>query len=91
MNRKQLPLSSGPKIPPQGAVGDEVGYMLGWARNFQNVAPQKQNAICKPRAQYAKHNCTLKLFKEHCAATVNAKNASFHKKFLPAKVASATF
>jgi hypothetical protein len=26
----------------------------GWASNFKNVAPLKQNAICKPRAQYAK-------------------------------------
>ncbi len=38
-------------------------YTQGWARNFKNVAPQKQNAICKLRAQYAKCNCTFKLFK----------------------------
>jgi hypothetical protein len=56
-------------------------YTQGWARNFKNVAPQKQNAICKLRAQYAKCNCTFKLFKAHCAATINAKNASFQKIF----------
>jgi hypothetical protein len=53
----------------------------GWARNLKNVATQNQIAICKPRAQYAKRNCTFKLFKAHCAATINAKNTSFHKKF----------
>jgi hypothetical protein len=47
--------------------------------------PQKQNAIYKPRAQYAKGNCILKLFKAYCAATINAKNASFHKKSLQHK------
>jgi hypothetical protein len=52
----------------------------GWARNFKNVAPQKQNVICKPRAQYAKRTCTFELFKAHCAASINAKNISFHKK-----------
>jgi hypothetical protein len=53
----------------------------GWTRNLKNVAPQKQNAICKPRTQYAKCNCTFKLFKMRCAATINAKNTSFHKNF----------
>ncbi len=52
-----------------------------WAHNLKNVAPQKQNAIYKTRAQYAKGNCAFELFKAHCAATINAKNASFHKKF----------
>ncbi len=47
----------------------------------KNVAPQNQIAICKPRAQYAKRNCAFKLFKAHYAATINAKNTSFHKKF----------
>jgi hypothetical protein len=54
----------------------------GWARNFKNVAPQKQNTISKLRAQYAKHLCAFKLFKMHCAATINSKNTSFHKRFL---------
>jgi hypothetical protein len=53
-----------------------------WARNIQKVAPQKQNAICKTRAQNAKRNCAFELFKAHCVATINAKNASFHKKIL---------
>jgi hypothetical protein len=53
-----------------------------WARNFKNVAPQKQNAICKTRAQYAKRNCAFELFLAHCAGKINAKNASFHKKIL---------
>jgi hypothetical protein len=60
-------------------------YRHWWARNVKNVALQKQNAICKPRAQYAKHNCALKLFKAHCAATINAKNASFHKNIFKAQ------
>ncbi len=51
-----------------------------WAHNLKNVAPQKQNAICKTRAQYAKGNCPFELFKAHCATTINAKNASLHKK-----------
>jgi hypothetical protein len=42
--------------------------MQWWARNFKNVLLQKQNAICKLRAQYAKRNC---------AATIDAKNVSF--------------
>jgi hypothetical protein len=33
-------------------------------------------------AAKAKRNCAFKVFKAHCAATINAKNASFHKKFL---------
>jgi hypothetical protein len=50
-----------------------------------NVAPQKQNAICKTIAQYAKRNCAFELFKAHCAATINAKNASFHTQILKHK------
>jgi hypothetical protein len=49
-------------------------------RNLKNIAPQKQNAICKTRTQYAKSNCAFELFKVNCAATINAKNTSFHKK-----------
>ncbi len=55
-----------------------------WARNFKNVASQKQNLICKTRAQNAKCNCAFELFKAHCAATINAKNASFTKDFYSA-------
>jgi hypothetical protein len=64
--------------------------MHSWARNIKNVAPQKKNAICKTRAQYAKRNCAFELFKAHCAATMNAKNASFHEKILKRKNATAT-
>jgi hypothetical protein len=28
--------------------------------------------------QYAKRNCAFELIKAHCAATINAKNGSFH-------------
>jgi hypothetical protein len=56
----------------------------------KNVVPQKQNAICQTRVQYAKRNCPVKLFKAHCAATINTKNASFHTNFLSAKKATAT-
>jgi hypothetical protein len=52
-----------------------------WARNLKNVAPQKQNAISKTWALDAKRNCAFELFKAHCAATINAKNGSFHKNF----------
>jgi hypothetical protein len=52
------------------------------ARNLKNVVPQKQNAICKTRAQYANCNCAFELFKAHCIAKINAKNASFHQKIL---------
>jgi 1,2-phenylacetyl-CoA epoxidase PaaB subunit len=57
-----------------------MGCTHSWARNIKNVAPQKQNAICKTRAQYTKRNCAFELFKVRCAATTNAKIASFHKK-----------
>jgi hypothetical protein len=54
-------------------------YRQRWECNFKNVAPQKQNTICKLRAQFSKLNCAFELFKAHCAAIINAKNASFHK------------
>jgi hypothetical protein len=54
-------------------------YLQEWASNFKNVAPQQQNATCKPRAKNTKHYCTFKLFKVHCATAINAKNASYHK------------
>jgi hypothetical protein len=44
-------------------------------RNIKNVVPQKQNAICKTRAQYAKR-----------AAKINAKNTRFHKKDFKAQL-----
>jgi hypothetical protein len=56
--------------------------LMGGHATFKNVAPQKQNAICKLRAQYTKRNCTFKLFKAHRAATNNAQNAGFHNKVL---------
>ncbi len=56
-----------------------------WARNLKNVAPQKQNAIWKTRAQYAKRNCSFELLKVHFAATINAKNGSFLQKKFKAK------
>jgi hypothetical protein len=56
--------------------------LKGGHATFQNVALQKQNAICKLREQYTKRNCAFKLFKAHCAATINAENAGFHKKVL---------
>ncbi len=55
------------------------------ARNFKDVAPQKQNTICKTREQYAKCKCAFELFKAPCATTVNAKNASFYKKISKCK------
>jgi hypothetical protein len=55
--------------------------MQGWARTFKNVAPQKQNPICKGKAQNAN---ALELFKAHCAATINAKKASLNKSLFSA-------
>jgi hypothetical protein len=55
---------------------------------LKNVAPRKQNAICKTRAQYAKRNCAFELLKAHCAATINAKPESFHKNNLKHKEAT---
>jgi hypothetical protein len=40
-----------------------------------------QNAICKTRAQHAKRYGAFEQFKVHCAATNNAKNATFQKNF----------
>jgi hypothetical protein len=62
-----------------------------WAHNIKNVAPQKQNAICKTRVQYAKRNCAIEQYKAHCATTINAKNASFHEKILKRKKRSCNF
>ncbi len=62
-----------------------------WAHNLKNIAPQKQNAISKTRAQYAKLNCAFELFKVHFAATINAKNACFHKKILKLKERNRNF
>jgi hypothetical protein len=62
-----------------------------WARNPKTVAPQKQNAIFKTRAQYAKRHCAFELFKAHCTATINAKNASFHNKILKRKECNPNF
>ncbi len=59
-----------------------VAIKHSWARNLITVAPQKKKAISKTRAQYANRNCAFELFKAHCAATIDAKNASFHKKCL---------
>jgi hypothetical protein len=56
--------------------------LKGGRATFKNVALQKQNAICKLRGQFTKRNCAFKLFKAHCAATINAENAGFHKKIL---------
>ncbi len=60
-------------------------YHHRWARHFKNVVPQNQKAICKPRAQYAKRYCVLKLFKTRCAATINTKIASFRKNIFKAQ------
>jgi hypothetical protein len=68
-----------------------MGSRHSWAPNIKNVAPQKQNAICKTRVQYAKRNCAFELFKAHCAATINAKNASFHEKILKRKKCNGNF
>jgi hypothetical protein len=54
-------------------------YYLVRLGNSQPIhAPQKQNAICKIRAQYAKRNCAFELFKANYIATINAKKANFH-------------
>jgi hypothetical protein len=52
-----------------------LGALHSWVRKLKKVAPQKQNAICKTRAQYAKCNCAFELFKALCAVTINTKNA----------------
>jgi hypothetical protein len=62
-----------------------------WACNFKNVVPQKQNTICKTRLQYAKCNYAFELFKAHCAATINAKNASFLTNILKCKERNCNF
>ncbi len=36
-----------------------LGALHSWARKLKEVVPQKQNAICKTRAQHAKRNCGL--------------------------------
>jgi hypothetical protein len=38
-------------------------FKHSWVLNLKNVAPQKHNAICKTRAQYAKRNFALKYLK----------------------------
>jgi hypothetical protein len=63
---KMLPIALNSSITSR-----DGGPGQGCARIFKIVAPQKQNTVCKQRAQYAKRNCALKLFKAHCAATSN--------------------
>jgi hypothetical protein len=46
---------------------------------------KKQFVKQERNTQNAKRNCAFELFKAHCAATINAKNASFHKKILKRK------
>ncbi len=59
-----------------------VAIRHSWTRNLKTVALHKKKAISKTRAQYANRNCAFELFKAHCAATIDAKNASFHKNCL---------
>jgi hypothetical protein len=60
-----------------------------WARNLKNGLPQKQNAICKTRAQYAKCNCFLNYLKQIALQQLMIKKKVFTKKLLCAKNATA--
>jgi hypothetical protein len=40
-----------------------LNFWQRWACNFRNVAPQKQNTICKTRAQHAKAIALLNYLK----------------------------
>jgi hypothetical protein len=51
---------------------------------------KSKKQFLKQDPQYAKRNRAFELFKAHCAATINAKNASFHKKILSTKNATAS-
>jgi hypothetical protein len=55
-----------------------------WACNFKNVAPQKQNAICKTRAQYAKAIALLNYLKRTAPQQLMLGRQVFTKYFFSA-------
>jgi hypothetical protein len=59
-----------------------------WARNLKNVAPKKQNAICKTRAHYS--IALLNYLKCIAPQQLMLRTQVFTKKFLSAKNATAT-
>jgi hypothetical protein len=67
-----------------GIVGRTTLKMLHRKSKTQFVKQER-------KTQNAKRNCTFELFTAHCAATINAKNASFHThKFFCARNATVT-
>jgi hypothetical protein len=52
-----------------------------WARNIKNVAPQKQNAICKTRAQYANAIALFNYLKRIAPQQLILSTQVFRKKF----------
>jgi hypothetical protein len=68
-----------------------VNDAQGWASNFKNVAPQKQNPIRKPREQYAKRNCAFDYLKHIAPQQLMLRIQIPTKNVYRAKNASATF
>jgi hypothetical protein len=46
---------------------------------------KSKTQVVKQERNMQTRNCAFELFKSHCAATINAKNASFRKKFFKRK------
>ncbi len=56
-------------------------YILSWTRKLKIVAQQKQNAICKTSAQYAKRNCLLNYLKRIAPQQLMLRPQVFTKNF----------
>jgi hypothetical protein len=63
-------------------------YQHSWVSNLKNVAPHKQNAICKIRAQYA--IALLNYLKHIVPQQVMLRTQVFTKNFYSANNATAT-
>jgi hypothetical protein len=55
-------------------------HIRGWARNFENVAPQKKNNLLTKSAIYKTQLRLLKLFKAHFAQQVKLRTQVFTQK-----------
>jgi hypothetical protein len=65
-----------------------MGCWHSWACNLKNVAPQKQNAICKTRAQNA--IALLNYLNRMVLQQLMLRTQVFTKKFYSTKNATAT-
>jgi hypothetical protein len=66
-------------------------WQHSWACNLKNVAPQKQNTICKTRAQDSKRNCAFELLKRIVPQQLMLRSQVFTQIFLKRKERNRNF